>query len=229
MPRAWSCRSPRALRPSTTSPRRIRTRCSARRAPGGPRSGSCRSWAGRAARSSPSGRRRSTRAPPATERRGARVDGPPRLARVTQPLVCVFDYGFGNVRSAMRALEHVGARVELTRDRAIAESAAGLVVPGVGAFEAVMRGLVEARGDQIIGRRLAGSRPVLGICVGMQVMFERGVEHGIESRGLSQWPGTVELLQTDVVPNMGWAHVETPAGTALFKGIENERFYFVHS
>ncbi len=157
------------------------------------------------------------------------MDGPPRLARVTQPLVCVFDYGFGNVRSAMRALEHVGARVELTRDRAIAESAAGLVVPGVGAFEAVMRGLVEARGDQIIGRRLAGSRPVLGICVGMQVMFERGVEHGIESRGLSQWPGTVELLQTDVVPNMGWAHVEAPAGTRLFAGVEHERFYFVHS
>jgi len=136
--------------------------------------------------------------------------------------VCVFDYGFGNVRSAMRALEHVGARVELTRDRAIAESAAGLVVPGVGAFEAVMRGLVEARGDQIIGRRLAGSRPVLGICVGMQVMFERGVEHGIESRGLSQWPGTVELLQTDVVPNMGWAHVEAPAGTRLVVRVTNK-------
>jgi glutamine amidotransferase len=148
---------------------------------------------------------------------------------VSAPLVCVFDYGFGNVRSATRALEHVGARVELTRDRAVAESADGLVVPGVGAFEAVMTGLREARGDQIVGRRLAGGRPVLGICVGMQVMFERGVEHGEESEGLSQWPGTVELLQTDVVPNMGWAPVETPPGTTLFDGVQGERFYFVHS
>jgi len=148
---------------------------------------------------------------------------------VSNPTVCVFDYGFGNVRSAVRALEHVGADVTLTRDRATAENADGLIVPGVGAFEAVMQGLKEARGDQIIGRRLAGGRPVMGICVGMQVMFERGVEHGIESQGLDQWPGVVELLQSDVVPNMGWAHVETPAGTALFKGIENERFYFVHS
>lgn len=148
---------------------------------------------------------------------------------MSSPLVCVFDYGFGNVRSATRALEHVGARVELTRDRDIAETADGLVVPGVGAFEAVMSGLREARGDQIVGRRLAGGRPVLGICVGMQVMFERGVEHGVESAGLDQWPGTVELLETDVVPNMGWAHVEAPAGTVLFEGVEDERFYFVHS
>lgn len=148
---------------------------------------------------------------------------------MTQPLVCVFDYGFGNVRSATRALEHVGARVELTSDRATAENADGLLVPGVGAFEAVMQGLRAARGDQIIGRRLAGGRPVLGICVGMQVMFERGVEHGLESAGLDQWPGTVELLQTSVVPNMGWAHVEPPAETRLFKGVEGERFYFVHS
>ena len=148
---------------------------------------------------------------------------------MTAPLVCVFDYGFGNVRSATRALEHVGARVELTADRVIAENADGLVVPGVGAFEAVMTGLRGARGDQIVGRRLAGGRPVLGICVGMQVMFERGVEHGVESAGLDQWPGTVERLQTSVVPNMGWAHVEAPADTRLFAGIESERFYFVHS
>ena len=148
---------------------------------------------------------------------------------MTTPTVCVFDYGFGNVRSATRALEHVGASVTLTSDRAIAESADGLVVPGVGAFAAVMDGLRTARGDQIVGRRLAGGRPVMGICVGMQVLFERGVEHGIESAGLGEWPGVVELLQAPVVPNMGWAHVEPPAGTNLFKGIEGERFYFVHS
>jgi len=148
---------------------------------------------------------------------------------VTTPTVCVFDYGFGNVRSAMRALEHVGARVTLTSDRQVAESANGLVVPGVGAFAAVMEGLKAARGDQIVGRRLAGGRPVLGICVGMQVMFERGVEHGVETEGLGQWPGVVELLQAPVVPNMGWAPVEAPVGTSLFRGVEHERFYFVHS
>jgi glutamine amidotransferase len=145
------------------------------------------------------------------------------------PTVTVLDYGFGNVRSAVRALEHVGADVILTADRAAAENADGLVVPGVGAFAAVMEGLRAVRGDQIIGRRLAGGRPVLGICVGMQVMFERGVEHGEEAAGLDQWPGVVEQLRTSRVPNMGWAHVEPAEGTRLFKGIEDERFYFVHS
>lgn len=147
----------------------------------------------------------------------------------TSPLVCVLDYGFGNVRSAVRALEHVGARVVLTADRTTAEEADGLVVPGVGAFAAVMAGLTRVRGDQIVGRRLAGGRPVLGICVGMQVLFERGVEHGDTAEGLAQWPGVVERLQCPVVPNMGWAHVEPPEGTALFRGVEAERFYFVHS
>ncbi|MDE0573306.1 imidazole glycerol phosphate synthase subunit HisH [Demequina sp. B12] len=148
---------------------------------------------------------------------------------MSSPLVTVLDYGFGNVRSAVRALEHVGARVVLTDDRVIAENSDGLVVPGVGAFEAVMQGLKQVRGDQIVGRRLAGGRPVLGICVGHQVMFERGVEHGVEAEGLDQWPGVVERLRSPVVPNMGWAPVEVPQGSALFAGIEDERFYFVHS
>ncbi|WP_061960344.1 imidazole glycerol phosphate synthase subunit HisH [Demequina flava] len=148
---------------------------------------------------------------------------------MTKPLVTVLDYGFGNVRSAVRALEHVGARVVLTDDRVIAEHSDGLVVPGVGAFEAVMEGLKRVRGDQIVGRRLAGGRPVLGICVGHQVMFERGVEHGKEADGLDQWPGVVEKLASPIVPNMGWAPVEVPQGSELFAGIEDERFYFVHS
>ena len=148
---------------------------------------------------------------------------------MTSPLVCVLDYGFGNVRSAVRAAEHVGARVVLTDDRTIAENCDGLIVPGVGAFEAVMTGLTGVRGEQIIGRRLSGGRPVLGICVGMQVMFERGVEHGVETDGLDQWPGTVEKLQAPVVPNMGWAPVDVPEGSTLFDGIADERFYFVHS
>ncbi len=145
------------------------------------------------------------------------------------PRVTVLDYGFGNVRSAVRALEHVGAEVTLTADRETAENADGLLVPGVGAFAACMAGLREVRGDIIVGRRLAGGRPVLGICVGMQVMFERGVEHGVESAGLDQWPGVIEPLQAPIVPNMGWAEVEAPDGSRLFDGVESERFYFVHS
>ena len=148
---------------------------------------------------------------------------------MTSPLVCVLDYGFGNVRSAVRAVEHVGARVVLSSDRAIAENADGLIVPGVGAFEAVMSGLKGVRGEQIIGLMLSGGRPVLGICVGLQVMFEKGVEHGVETEGLDHWPGTVEKLRAPVVPNMGWAQVDVPAQSVLFEGLADERFYFVHS
>lgn len=147
----------------------------------------------------------------------------------SQPRVVVLDYGFGNVRSAVRALERVGAQVELTADAQHAAEADGLVVPGVGAFAAVMRGLRDVRGDQIVDRRLAGGRPVLGICVGMQVMFERGDEHGVETDGLGEWPGVVDRLEADVVPHMGWSTVDAPEGTRLFAGIEDERFYFVHS
>ncbi len=145
------------------------------------------------------------------------------------PRVVVLDYGFGNVRSAVRALERVGATVELTADRRSAEDADGLVVPGVGAFEACMAGLRAVRGDQVVDRRLAGGRPVLGICVGMQVMFGEGVEHGRRTEGLGEWPGTVEPLRAPVVPHMGWNQVEVAAGSRLFAGLEDERFYFVHS
>jgi glutamine amidotransferase len=148
---------------------------------------------------------------------------------VTQPRVVVLDYGFGNVRSATRALERVGAQVELTADRDAADRADGLVVPGVGAFAAVMAGLRAVGGDRIVDRRLAGGRPVLGICVGMQVMFAEGVEHGERAEGLGQWPGVVDRLEAPVVPHMGWATVEPPAGSVLFEGLADQRFYFVHS
>jgi glutamine amidotransferase len=147
----------------------------------------------------------------------------------SQPRVVVLDYGFGNVRSAVRALERVGADVELTADAHAAAEADGLVVPGVGAFAAVMAGLRGVHGEQIVDRRLAGGRPVLGICVGMQVMFEAGDEHGVRTDGLGEWPGLVDRIEADVVPHMGWATVEPPAGTTLFAGVEDERFYFVHS
>ncbi len=149
---------------------------------------------------------------------------------MTGPTVVVLDYGSGNVRSAVRALERVGADVELTADPDAAQAADGLVVPGVGAFAAVAEGLRAVRGDQIVDRRLAGGRPVLGICVGLQVMFDGSVEHGRQDvPGLGEWPGVVERLKADVVPHMGWNTVDVPAGSRLFAGVEDQRFYFVHS
>ncbi|WP_030771816.1 imidazole glycerol phosphate synthase subunit HisH [Streptomyces albidoflavus] len=149
---------------------------------------------------------------------------------MTTKNVVVLDYGFGNVRSAERALARAGAEVEITRDYDRAMNADGLLVPGVGAFASCMAGLKEARGDWIIGRRLSGGRPVMGICVGMQVLFERGIEHGVETEGLDQWPGTVGPLQAEVVPHMGWNTVQASAGSRLFQGVDpEERFYFVHS
>ena len=143
--------------------------------------------------------------------------------------VVVLDYGSGNTRSAVRALERAGADVTLTADRKAAADADGLVVPGVGAFRACVEGLRAVKGHEVIGRRLAGGRPVLGICVGMQILFAHGVEHGDDTVGLAEWPGVVERLQAPVVPHMGWNTVEVPEGSSLFRGIEGERFYFVHS
>ncbi|MFE7977539.1 imidazole glycerol phosphate synthase subunit HisH [Streptomyces shenzhenensis] len=144
--------------------------------------------------------------------------------------VVVFDYGFGNVRSAERALARTGAEVEITRDFDRAMNADGLLVPGVGAFAACMRGLRAARGDWVIDRRLSGGRPVLGICVGMQILFARGIEHGVETAGLDEWPGSVEPLEAEIVPHMGWNTVAVPPGSELFAGLDADaRFYFVHS
>jgi glutamine amidotransferase len=146
-----------------------------------------------------------------------------------RPTVVVLDYGSGNVRSAVRALERAGAAVTLSAEAEDALNADGLVVPGVGAFATVMDELKAVDGLRIIGRRVAGGRPVLAICVGLQVMFERGIEHGVEAEGLGEWPGTVELLPAEVVPHMGWNTVTAPEGSMLFDGVEDERFYFVHS
>ena len=145
------------------------------------------------------------------------------------PSVVVLDYGSGNVHSAAKALELAGARVELTADRDRVLAADGLLVPGVGAFSAVMESLNNARGGALVEKRLTGSKPVMGICVGMQVLFENGSERGNESPGLGEWPGTVTELDSPVLPHMGWNTVETPDGTRLFDGIRDERFYFVHS
>lgn len=207
---------------------------------------------------------------------------------MSQPAVVVLSYGSGNVRSAVRALERVGAQVTLTADPAAVENADGLLVPGVGAFASVMDQLRAVDAPRLIERRLAGGRPVLGICVGMQVMFEASTEYAeaddagaatacvaevgdgeaaspagteldgqarpassslssfsgasvgefagqstgvgqLTTAGLAQWPGTVRRLNAPVVPHMGWSLVRPPAGTVLFRGVEGERFYFVHS
>jgi glutamine amidotransferase len=146
------------------------------------------------------------------------------------PRVVVLDYGSGNVRSAVRALERVGASVELTADPTAALECDGLFVPGVGNFHACMKGLRAAQGPRVIGRRLSGSRPVLGVCVGMQVLFDGSTEPSDSpEEGLSEWPGTVERLPAAIVPHMGWSEVEVGAGSRLFAGVEHERFYFVHS
>ena len=145
------------------------------------------------------------------------------------PRVVVYDYGSGNVHSALKALEHAGADVLLTNDREEALEAHGLVVPGVGAFATVMAGLREVGGEEVIDKRVAGGRPVLGICVGLQIMFERGLEHGVDTPGLGQWPGTVAQLEAPILPHMGWNTVDVAPGSSLFRGIESERFYFVHS
>jgi len=148
---------------------------------------------------------------------------------VTRPRVVVLDYGSGNLRSAERALARSGCDVEVTADRGSARDCDGLVVPGVGAFAACMDGLRAVRGDEVIDQRLAGGRPVLGICVGMQVLFEWGVEHGARTQGCGQWPGTVGRLDAPVLPHMGWNTVEAGEGSVLFEGLAGQRFYFVHS
>jgi imidazole glycerol-phosphate synthase subunit HisH len=148
---------------------------------------------------------------------------------VTRPTVVVLDHGSGNLRSAERALVRAGAEVSVTADRAAVLACDGLVVPGVGAFAAVMAGLASVSGAELIDTRLAGGRPVLGICVGMQVMFETGVERGEATAGLGEWPGVVRQLTAPVLPHMGWNTVEAGQGSVLFRGVEEERFYFVHS
>ena len=144
--------------------------------------------------------------------------------------IVVLDYGSGNLRSAQRALERVGAEVTVTADADAALAADGLVVPGVGAFAACMRGVDAIGGGTPIRERLAAERPVLGICVGMQVLFEAGVEHGVETTGLGVLRGRVEPLRAPILPHMGWNTVTPAAGSVLFAGLDaGTRFYFVHS
>jgi glutamine amidotransferase len=149
---------------------------------------------------------------------------------MSAPRVVVLDYGSGNLRSAERALARVGADVEVTSDVDVAREADGLVVPGVGAFAACMAGIEALGAPALIRDRIAADRPVLGICVGMQVLFERGDEHGVVTDGIGVLPGQLRRLAADRVPHMGWNTVAAPADSVLFDGLADDtRFYFVHS
>ena len=143
-------------------------------------------------------------------------------------MIAILDYGSGNLRSALRAFESTGRKVTLTSDPETALGAAGLVVPGVGAFATCMNGLLKINGDQIIKHRIAEERPILGICVGMQILFEAGTEHQITA-GVGVVKGKVESLSAPVLPHMGWNTLNVQGNSQIFQGIEDESFYFVHS
>jgi glutamine amidotransferase len=149
---------------------------------------------------------------------------------MSKPSVVVLDYGSGNLRSAERAVARAGADVTVTADLAAAASADGLVVPGVGAYAACMAGIDALGAGPVIAERVAAGAPVLGICVGMQVLFSSGEEHGVVTKGLDLVPGVVTRLEAPRVPHMGWNTVAAPDGSTLFAGIAfGTRFYFVHS
>lgn len=145
------------------------------------------------------------------------------------PRLALLDYGSGNLRSAYRALARTGADVIVTADPVEADSADGLVVPGVGAFAACMAGLHDIGAVEIIRARAAADRPLLGICVGFQVLFERGIEHGVAADGCGVLPGVVEHLAARRLPHMGWNTVQADPASRLFDRVGAERFYFVHS
>jgi imidazole glycerol-phosphate synthase subunit HisH len=143
-------------------------------------------------------------------------------------LIAILDYGSGNLRSAQRAFELTGHEVEITADRDHALAADGLVVPGVGAFGACMDQLRSIGGEEIIRAKVESGKPILGICVGMQILFSRGIEKGTHS-GVGVFSGEVTPLEAPVLPHIGWNTVSSASNSILFRGIENESFYFVHS
>ena len=146
-------------------------------------------------------------------------------------MIAILDYGSGNLRSAERAFATSGIDVVVTSDRNVALEAEGLVVPGVGAFAACMNGLNAVNGAAIVRERLAKERPTLGICIGMQILFSQGTEHSESAAhaGVGIWDGVISKLDAPILPHMGWNTVQTNPDSILFKGIETESFYFVHS
>ena len=143
-------------------------------------------------------------------------------------MIAVLDYGSGNLRSAERAFALTGEKVIVTSDLKVCLSAAGLVVPGVGAFQSCMRQLIDMGGDEIISSCVDGGVKVFGICVGMQILFTAGLEKNT-NLGLGIWPGTVTQIKSPILPHIGWNTVSAPNESLLFQGISEQHFYFVHS
>lgn len=143
--------------------------------------------------------------------------------------IVILDHGAGNVASLANAFKKLGAQAKLSTDPDDILNAEGLVLPGVGAFDTVAKNIEDLGSARWIGRRIAGGRPVLGICVGHQYLFDSSTESKNGLEGMGEWPGTVERLPSAVLPNIGWSRVTPPKGSQLFAGIEDEHFYFVHS
>ncbi|MFM1826136.1 MAG: hypothetical protein RLZZ37_771 [Actinomycetota bacterium] len=143
--------------------------------------------------------------------------------------IVILDYGFGNIRSAQKVFQKIGVETEISNDFQKCLNADGLVIPGVGAFKACMEGILKVKANEIVDKRLSGGRNVFGICVGMQIMFEKGTEHGETTPGLGQWPGLVDEIKNPVLPHMGWNEVQVDSRSLIFKGVEDQKFYFVHS
>ena len=143
-------------------------------------------------------------------------------------MIAILDYGSGNLRSAQRAFELAAKNVVVTRDAKTCIEATALVVPGVGAFAACMEQLIEVGGAEIIADRAAKARPIFGICVGMQILFDSSSEKR-QAQGLGILPGKVSEIAAPVLPHMGWNSVAAAPNSKLFKGVEDQSFYFVHS
>jgi len=146
-------------------------------------------------------------------------------------LIAILDYGSGNLRSAARAFATSGQEVVVTSDRKVALEAKGLVVPGVGAFAACMKGLRAVGGDEIVRERKELGRSTLGICVGMQILFRDGDENASNTlhAGVDVWHESISRIKAPILPHMGWNTVEITGPSKIFRGVEKEPFYFVHS
>jgi len=145
--------------------------------------------------------------------------------------IAILNYGMGNLRSVEKALERVGAEVVVTADPQAAGAADGVILPGVGAFPAAMRRLRELELDALVAERLGAGTPVLGICLGLQLLFERSTEHG-GADGLGLVPGEVTALEAPglKVPHIGWESVRWERSSELIDGLADQTpFYFVHS
>lgn len=146
-------------------------------------------------------------------------------------MIAIFDYGSGNLRSALRAFETTGQQVVVTSDIQTLKSAQGLVIPGVGAFSACVASLLKFKASEIIQYRVAKQLPIFGICVGMQILFSDSQEGAPADKkaGIGIWPNKVVKLSNPILPHIGWNTVSAGSNSVLFNGLDQEQFYFVHS